>query len=273
VRLWLLCGALAIAIGIAAWAIAERQHQTKWLEAYRAASDSFNQYNYTGAEGQLRSILPQAEKWWPNGKQLADTLNLLALVYDAENRPKDAEPLCDRAIAIFEKQSSPTSLDLAKAYANEGNVYMHEGRAAAADHRLTQALEIYRKDPTGAGPELGSVLHSLGVLRAVSGQVAQAQPLLEEAVKADEKNLPPLNSDLAQGYLDLAQDYRVQGRISDADEADRKALAIQEKLFGNDSAIVRQTESRLGTNPRAAGAAVPPPSHKQAIPSATPAPN
>jgi tetratricopeptide (TPR) repeat protein len=271
VRLWLLCGALVVAIGVASWAIVERQHQTKWLEAYRAASESFNQYNYTAAEGQLRGILPDAEKWWPNGKQLADTLNLLALVYDAENRPKDAEPLCDRAIGIFEKQSSPSSLDLAKAYANEGNVYMHEGRGDAADHRLTEALEIYRKDPVGAGPELGSVLHSLGVLRAVSGQVAQAQPLLEEAVKEYEKNLPGLNTDLAQGYLDLAQDYRVQGRISDADENDRKALAIQQKLYGNDSAIGRRTELRLGTNPRPA--APTPSSGKQPAPAAAPAPN
>ncbi len=267
-RLWLLCGALAVAIGVASWTIVERQHQTKWLEAYHAASDSFNQYNYPGAEGQLRGILPQAEKWWPNGKQLADTLNLLALVYDAENRPKDAEPLCDRAIAIFEKQSSPSSLDLAKAYANEGNVYMHEHRGAAADQRFTQALEIYREDPAGAGPELGSVLHSLGVLRALSGQVVQAQPLLEEAVKVYEKNLPGLNSDLAQGYLDLAEDYRIQGRISEADENDRKALAIQEKLFGNDSAIVRQTQARLGTNPRAGAAAANPSAHKQAAPAA-----
>ena len=107
----------------------------------------------------------------------------------------------------------------------------------------------------------------------MSGQVAQAQPLLEEAVKDDEKNLPPLNSDLAQGYLDLAQDYRVQGRISDADETDRKALAIQEKLFGNDSAIVRQTESRLGTNPRAAGAASTPSSGKRPAAIGAPAPN
>ncbi len=152
-RLWLLCGALAVAIGVASWAVVVRQHQTKWLEAYHEASDSFSRYNYTQAEGQLRAILPEAEKWWPNGTQLADTLNLLAIVYDAENRPKDAEPLCDRAIAIFEKQPSPSSLDLAKAYANEGNVFMHEGRAADAEHRLTQALEIFRKDPAGAGPE------------------------------------------------------------------------------------------------------------------------
>jgi tetratricopeptide (TPR) repeat protein len=245
---------LVAAIAVASWATIQRQHQAKWLDAYHEASVSYDRYNYTAAEGQLVAILPEAEKWWPNGKQVADTQNLLALVYDAENRPKDAEPLCDKAIAIFEKQTPPASLDLAKAYANEGNVFMHEGRATAADHRLEQALEIYRKNPKGAGAELGSVLHSIGVLRAVSGQTAQAQPFLEEAVNVYEKNLPQVNSDLAQGYLDLAEDYRIQGRIADADENDRKALAIQQKLFGSDSAIVRQTESRLGTTPKAVSA-------------------
>ena len=103
---------------------------------------------------QLRSASRPGPLWSASTKPSGSKPIALpqTLVYDAENRPKDAEPLCDRAIAIFEKQESPTSLDLAKAYANEGNVYMHEGRAAAADRRLTQALEIYRKDPTGAGP-------------------------------------------------------------------------------------------------------------------------
>ncbi len=107
----------------------------------------------------------------------------------------------------------------------------------------------------------------------MSGQAAQAQPLLEEAVKVYEKNLPAVNSDLAQGYLDLAEDYRVQGRISEADETDRKALAIQERLFGTDSAIVRQTQMRLGTKPNATVAAAKPPAHGLAVPSANSAPN
>jgi len=248
-RLWTLCGVLVVAIGVAAWATLEREHQTKWLAAYHEASDSFDHYQYTVAEGQLRNILPQAEKWFANGKQLADTLNLLALVYDVESRPKEAEPLCERAIEIFEKQSPLPALDLAKAYSNEGNVFMHEGKPDAARHRFDQALAIYRKDPSTAGPELGSVLHSLGVLDAVTGQVSQAQPLLEEAVKVYEQTLPPINSDLAQGYLDLAEDYRVQGRIKDADDYDRKALSIQKKVFGDDSPIVKQTEARLGANP------------------------
>jgi len=229
----------------------QREHQMKWLAAYHDASDSFDRYNYPAAEGALRGILPQAEKWWPNGKQLADTLNLLALVYDSENRPKEAEPLCERAIEIFEKQTPMPEMDLAKAYANEGTVFMHEGRADAAQHRFNEALAIYRKNPSAAGPELGSVMHNLGVLSAVTGKVAEAQPLLEQAVKIYEQTLPSNSSDLAQGYLDLAEDYRVQGRIKDADDYDRKALAIQQKVFGNDSAIVKQTAARIGTSPAA----------------------
>ncbi len=255
VRLWILSGVLVAAIIVSGWAMLEREHQTKWLAAYHEASDSFDRYNYSVAEGQIRAILPHAEKWWPSGRQFADSLNLLALVYDAENRPKDAEPLSERAIGIFEKQSPLPEMDLAKAYSNEGNIFMHEGRPAEAEHRFNEALAIYRKNTAGAGPELGSVLHSLGVLRAVTGQIAQAQPLLEEAVKVYEQTLPPVNSDLAQGYLDLAADYRVQGRIQDADGFDRKAQAIQQQLYGKDSATVRQTESRIGTNPATAASA------------------
>lgn len=253
-RLWILGALLLIAASVAAWTTVERHRQSKWLEAYLEASDSFNRSHYADAEGQLLTILPQAEKWWPTGHQLADTLNLLALIYDSEHRPKEAERLCERAIQIFQKQSgAASSLDLGKAYANEGNVFVHEDRPRDAEQRFHQALEIYQKDPAAAGGERGSVLHSLGVLSAKQGRYGEAQLLLQQAVKIYEQFLPPIHPDLAQGYLDLAAVFRAQGRTGDADDNDRKALAIQQRLFGNDSPTVRETESRIGSGQSKSG--------------------
>lgn len=246
-RLWILSALLVLVLGGASWATIKRHRETKWLKAYREASDSYERFHYADAEVQLRSILPNARKWWPAGRQLANTLNLLALVYSSENRFGEAEPLYDQAIAILERQPAGSSLDLGKTYANEGNVFLKEGKLEDAQHRFSQALAIYQQNLEAAGVERGSVLHSLGVLRAIQRRYSEAQPLMQDGLKIYEQYLPPAHPDLAQAYLDLAGLLRLEGQPTEANEYDRKALAIQQKLFGKDSAVVRETELRLGS--------------------------
>lgn len=254
-RIRILGALLILAIGAASWTAIKRHRQSKWLVDYREAADSYERLHYADAEVQLRAILPSAEKWWPNGRQLADTLNLLALVYSSEGRGREAEPLYDRAIAILERQPGDSSLDLAKAYANEGNIFLKEGKTEAAQHRLNEALLVYQQNPEAAGVELGSVLHSLGVVQAMQGRFSEAQPLMQQGLKIYEQYLPPAHPDLAQAYLDLAGLLRMQKEITEANDYDRKALAIQEKLFGNDSPVVRETELRIGSAPGKSSAA------------------
>ena len=246
-RPWILGALLVLALGGASWATIKSHRQTKWLVAYREASDSYERSHYADAEVQLRAILPNAAKWWPNGRQFANTLNLLALVYASENRAGQAEPLYDQAIAILERQPAGSSLDLGKTYANEGNVFLKEGKLDDAQRRFNQALVIYQQNPETAGVERGSVLHSLGVLRTMQRRYSEAQPLLQEGLKIYERYLPPTHPDLAQAYLDLAALLRLQNEMTEANDYDRKALAIQQKLFGKDSAVVQETESRISS--------------------------
>ena len=265
-RRWILSALLVLALGGASWATIKRHRQAKWLIAYREASDSYERFHYADAEIQLKAILPNARKWWPDGPQLANTLNLLALVYASENRVGEAEPFYDQAIAILEKQpGASSSLDLGKTYANEGNIFLTERKLDVAQRRFNQALVIYQQNPQAAGVEQGSVLHSLGVLRAMQGRYSDARPLMQVGLKIYEQYLPPAHPDLAQAYLDLAGLLRLQNEITEANDYDRKALAIQQKLFGKDSAVVRETELRINSVPGKSSTAKSIPADKPAV--------
>jgi len=117
-RLGILAALLAIVAGIAYWTVVRQREQARWVTGYQEASDSYERMHYADAEAQLRMLLPEANK--PDNHRSALTMNLLALVYHAEGRRKEAEPLFEKAIHIFEKEGSTSLMDLAKACNNEG---------------------------------------------------------------------------------------------------------------------------------------------------------
>jgi tetratricopeptide (TPR) repeat protein len=217
-----------------------------WLRAYREANDSLQRGHVRDAEGQL---LTMADSKQPGEHQAALTMNLLAIVYQLEGRRKEAEPLFEKAIQVFSQEGPSSNLDFAKACTNEGRMYLEEKRLQEAEQRLDQAIAVFKFIPDLAGAEFGGALHNLGLVRIAQERPAEAQPLLEQAVQIYGKNLRPDDLNLAQGYLDLAFTDRVAGRLQEAQETDEKALRIQERVFGMDSPVARETRARIKQMP------------------------
>jgi tetratricopeptide (TPR) repeat protein len=242
-RLGILVGILAMVAGVAYWTVQQQHRKAQWVTEYREASDSYERMHYGDAEAQLRALLPEGGKG--DTHQSALTMNLLALVYHAEGRQNEAEPLFEKAIQVFQKEGSPSRMDLAKAGNNQGRIYLEEGRLADADRRIQQAMDIFRQNPVAAGAELGSALQNMGLVRRQQRRDPEAQAFLEQAVQTFEHDLPPLDLNLAQGYLDLAVQYRHEGLLKNAQETDQKALVIQEHTFGAESPKVKETRARI----------------------------
>src|SRR5258708_20959694 len=118
-RLGILASVRAAAVGIACWTALHRHRETVWLRAYREANDSLQRGHVGDAEGQL---LTMADSKQPGEHQAALTMNLLAVVYQLEGRKKEAEPLFEKAIQVFSKESPSSNLDFAKAFTNQGRI-------------------------------------------------------------------------------------------------------------------------------------------------------
>ena len=239
----ILLSILVLVMGIAAWTALHRHRQTQWLRAYREASDSLGRRHYRDAEAQLQSILAQQSQL--TGREVALTQTLLAVLYRAEGRSKEAEPLFEKAIQFLAPAGQAARLDLANACNGEGRMFLEQGRWKEAEQRLQQSVDIYQKEPQKAGPEFGSALHNLGLVRIAERRGAEALSLLQQAIDIYTRNRGPDDPNLAQAYLDSAVEYRFESRPKEADDMDKKALAIQERVFGNDSPAARETRARL----------------------------
>jgi tetratricopeptide (TPR) repeat protein len=252
-RLWILAALLAIVSAITYWTVARQREQTRWVTEYQEASDSYERMHNADAEAQLRMLLPEATQ--SDNHRSALAMNLMGLIYRAEGRRKEAEPLFEKAIHIFEKEGPPSRIDFAKACNNEGRIYLEENRLQEAELRLQQALAIFQKEPAAAGAELGSALQNLGLVRKIQKRGTEAQSLFEQAVQVFERNLPVIDVNLAQGYLDLADQYRSNGLLKNAQEMDQKALFIQEHVFGSDSVAVKETRAQIAAESKSAASA------------------
>ena len=125
--------------------------QENLWEAYKEAADeSYQQGNYAEAEKQWLAALQEAENFGPEDPRLATSLNNLAVLYRAQAKYAEAEPLYQRALAIQEKVLGPEHPDVANSLNNLAFLYGAQGKYAEAEPLYQRSLAIWEK---ALGPE------------------------------------------------------------------------------------------------------------------------
>ncbi len=81
----------------------------------------------------------------PDHSDVATSLNNLAVLYDAQGRYAEAEPLYKRALAILEKALGPEHPYVAQGLENYAVLLRGTGRSAEADRLDARAKEIRAK--------------------------------------------------------------------------------------------------------------------------------
>ena len=81
----------------------------------------------------------------PDHPSVAATLNNLALLYWAQGRYAEAEPLLKRALAIFEKALGPEHPNVAQSLENYAVLLRKTGRGAEAEKMEVRAKSMRTK--------------------------------------------------------------------------------------------------------------------------------
>jgi tetratricopeptide (TPR) repeat protein len=84
--------------------------ETSWQNHLVDGQTLREQERYTEAEKVCSAVLAEAEKFGPEDRRVALTLNKLAGLYHATGRLSQAEPFYRRALAIWEKLSERMEL-------------------------------------------------------------------------------------------------------------------------------------------------------------------
>mmetsp|Transcript_24246 Transcript_24246/g.26929 ORF Transcript_24246/g.26929 Transcript_24246/m.26929 type:complete len:1179 (+) Transcript_24246:885-4421(+) len=115
----------------------------------------------------------------------------------------------------------------------------------AAEEWFSKALASKRKAVGNVHPDVARILNRLGAVHIERTEYAEAEKYLKEALDIRLQSLGKYHSRVAQTYKHFITLYQAQERWKSATDAGMKALAIIEKLNGDDSMQVANIVARL----------------------------
>ena len=113
-----------------------------------------------------------------------------------------------------------------------GSWIHNDGRSGRVT--VTRQAAVARPAGGDATPTRAARLASEALTALADGQYADALPRAQEALSLREAALGPSHPDVAASLTTLAEVYRAQGKLDDAERLHRRALGIRESL-GRDS--------------------------------------
>ncbi len=211
----------------------------------QAGNEAYQRGNYAEAVAQFEAALREAEKFGSVDLRLATSLNSLALLYRAQGRYAEAEPLYQRSLGIREKSLGAEHPDVAQSLNNLAELYRVQGRYAEAEPLYQRSLAILEKVLEPGHPHVARSFNNLAVLYRAQGRYAEAELLYKRALAILEKVLGPEHPDVAASLNNLAELYRAQGRYEEAEPLYQRALALAEKALGPEHPAVAAYLSNL----------------------------
>ena len=158
----------------------------------------------------------------PERPAVATNLNNLAGFYDNQGQYAKAEPLYQRALAIYEKALGPEHPNVATSLNGLALLYNKQGQYAKAEPLYQRALAIREKALSSEHPDVAASLNNLAGLYDNQGQYAKAKPVYQRALAIREKALGPEHPDVATSLNNLASLYKNQGQYAKAVSKTRK---------------------------------------------------
>jgi len=168
----------------------------------------------------------------PEHSDLADVLNLLAILYWHKGEYAKAEPLFQKTLTIREKALGPEHPEVAAVLNNLAILYEDTGNYANAELLYQRALVNAEKALGPQHPDVAASLDNLANFYRLKGEYAKAEPLFQRALAIKEQALGPDHSDIAISLNNLAIFHHERGEYSQAESLGLRALAVAEKALG-----------------------------------------
>ncbi len=181
-----------------------------------------------------RALAIREQTLGPNHPQIANSLNNLSALVQAQGDLAAARPLFERALAIREQALGPDHPNMANSLNNLAQVLQAQGDLLSARPLVERALAIRRQALGPDHPDTAISLNNLGGLLQAQGDLFAARPLFEHALAIRERVLGADHPATATSLTNLAHLLHAQGDLPAARPLYDRALAIRERVFGPD---------------------------------------
>ena len=176
------------------------------------------------------------------------------MLYNAQGRYADAEPLYKRSLAINEKALGPDHPDVATSLNNLAVLYEAQGRYTDAEPLYKRVTGNTEKALGPDHPDVAVALNNLAVLYRDQGRYADAEPLYKRSLAISEKALGPEHPDVATSLNNLAVLYRNARSLRRCRAVTTSAhWRYREKVLGPDHPDVAAITEQSGCSLRRQG--------------------
>jgi hypothetical protein len=157
---------------------------------------------------------------------------------NAQGRYREAEPLYQRALAIYQQALGETHPDTAHGFNNLANNLNDQGKYPQAEPLYQKALAICRQALGEAHPHTAATYNNLAATLDDQGKYIEAELLYKKALAIHLKTLGEAHPFTAQSYNNVALNLHSQGKYAEAESLGARAMHTFE--------VARWRSSRTG---------------------------
>ena len=192
---------LAALLGMA---LTTRAEDVLWTTYSNLGQKAYKAGHYAEAEKLFLAALKVAVESGAQDAPLATSLNDLALLYDAQAKYDQAEPLFKRLLAISEKVLGAEHPAVATSLNNLAGLYDDQAKYDQAEPLHKRSLAIREKALGADHPDVANSLNDLAKLYYAQAKYDQAEPLYKRSLAIWEKALGADHPAVATSLNNLA---------------------------------------------------------------------
>ncbi|KAL4733125.1 hypothetical protein BDV11DRAFT_210460 [Aspergillus similis] len=165
-----------------------------------------------------RNIGLRLDIWAEDRLNIFRAFHGLSILYSDQGKLKEAEEMCQRALAGKEKALGPDHTSTLMTVNNLGNLYSNQGKLKEAEEMYQQALAGKEK---ALGPDHTSTLdivNNFGLLYSDQGKLKEAEEMYQQALAGKEKALGPDHTSTLDIVNNFGLLYSDQGKLKEARE-------------------------------------------------------
>jgi tetratricopeptide (TPR) repeat protein len=189
-----------------------------------------------------QSLTVMEKAYGQDNPKVANSLNNFALLYVEMGDHNNAEKLLKRALKIMEETFGPGHIQVTYNLALLGYLYASTERYNEAEQVYTRALTIKENELGPGHSDLADILIGLGHVLDKKSQYAKAEEHFLRALDICEKNPEANLYAKANSLHNLGVvNFRGLSRYEKAESFFKRALVLQEKVYGPDSEEIKET--------------------------------
>jgi tetratricopeptide (TPR) repeat protein len=200
----------------------------RWQDYVDEARSAYLAKDFARSEGLYLLALKEAGRFGVNDLKVAQTLNALSIVYNAQRKYENSLELYVKALAIREKTFGAEHPEIIQSLRHIADLFSGWGRQSDAEPWYRRELELREKIYGPEQREVADGLFYLGRCLGLQKKYLEGETNIKRGLEILERHVGSDSPGLVMGLTWLAGNYFSQGRFDEAETVYLRCLKLRE---------------------------------------------